>query len=157
MSADSDRKSRAIAHFVVPGGIIGFCALAYWLSTQFERVPPILKRGIQPSDFPQLVIGLIVLLAIVLMLTDRSDPPKPLSGSVWKTMALLIGFMLVAEVDIFIGLSVFAGALTVLWGERRPVMIALVAVVVPVAVFLLFDGVFEIRFPRGLLTNLWYG
>ncbi|MDV7144285.1 tripartite tricarboxylate transporter TctB family protein [Tropicimonas sp. TH_r6] len=157
MSADSDRTSRAIAHFVVPGGIIAFCALAYWLSTQFERVPPILKRGIQPSDFPQLVIGLIVFLAIVLMVTDRSDPPSPLSGTVWKTMALLIGFMLVAEIDIFIGLALFAGTLTLLWGERRPIMIVLVAVIVPALVFLLFDGVFEIRFPRGLLTNLWYG
>ncbi len=157
MQSDSDRGSRALARFAVPGGIIAFCALAFWLSTQFERVPPILKRGIQPSDFPQLVIGLIFFLTIALMLTDRSEQPDPLSGIVWKTMALLIGFTLVAEVDIFIGLALFAGSLTMLWGERRLGMILLVSIVVPVAVFFLFDGVFEIRFPRGLLTNLWYG
>lgn len=32
-----------------------------------------------------------------------------------------------------------------------------VGLVMPVAIFFLFDQVFEIRFPRGLLTNLWYG
>ena len=33
----------------------------------------------------------------------------------------------------------------------------LVAVVTPATVFFLFDLVLKIRFPRGILTNLWYG
>jgi hypothetical protein len=35
--------------------------------------------------------------------------------------------------------------------------LGLVAIVSPALVFFLFDMVFRIRFPRGLLTNLWYG
>ena len=52
---------------------------------------------------------------------------------------------------------IFAAALTFYWGERRPLMLATVGLVMPLAIFFLFDQVFEIRFPRGLLTNLWYG
>lgn len=157
MQADSDRTSRIIAHFVVPGAIMAFCALAFWVTMHFDSVPPILKRGMQPSDFPQLVLGLIFLLAAALMATDRAEPPAPLNAIVWRSMALLIGFVFVAEIDLFIGLAAFAACLTLLWGERRPAMILLVAIVAPLAVFFLFDGIFEVRFPRGLLTNLWYG
>jgi putative tricarboxylic transport membrane protein len=32
-----------------------------------------------------------------------------------------------------------------------------VSVLSPTLIFLLFDQVFRIRFPRGLLTNIWYG
>ncbi|MEN8896569.1 MAG: tripartite tricarboxylate transporter TctB family protein, partial [Yoonia sp.] len=66
-------------------------------------------------------------------------------------------FSLVAQVDLFLGLGVFAGALAWLWGERRLWSIGLVACISPALVFFLFDLVFRIRFPRGILTNLWYG
>jgi hypothetical protein len=47
--------------------------------------------------------------------------------------------------------------LTILWGERRAWAIILVGLFVPFSVFFLFDSIFEVRFPRGLLTNIWYG
>lgn len=146
-----------LSHYAIPTVIIAFCALAFWLSTQFDRVPPILKRGIQPSDFPQLIIGLIILLSLSLFIWDKDEAPDPLSGVVWKTIALLVGFIAIAQIDLMIGIGLFCGCLTILWGERRPVMIALVAILVPLGAFFLFDLVFEVRFPRGLLTNFWYG
>ena len=145
-----------MTRYAVPCGIIAFCLVAFWFSTQFDRVPPILLRGMQPSDFPQLVLGLIIFLAIWLLIRDRSEAPDRLSKTVQMTMGLLIGFMLVAEIDLFLGLALFAGSLAALWGERRPWAIILVGLVAPLAVFFLFDGIFEVRFPRGLLTNLWY-
>ena len=71
-------------------------------------------------------------------------------------MGLLIGFMLIAEIDLFLGLGLFALALTLLWGERRAWVLLLVGVIAPLAVFFLFDGIFEVRFPRGILTIFWY-
>ena len=149
-------SKRGFAHYAIPLGILVFCAWAFWLSTQFERVPPILKRGMQPSDFPQLVIGLIVLLTVWLLFRDRDEIPARLSRLVQATIGLLIGFMLIAEVALFLGLGLFAASLAALWGERRIWALALVGIIAPLTVFFLFDGIFEVRFPRGVLTNLWY-
>lgn len=146
-----------LARLVIPTGVIAVSLWAFWLSTQFDRVPPILKRGMQPEDFPQLVIGLIICLAVLLIFTDSDPAPAALSRIVQSTMALLVGFVLIAEIDLFLGLGLFAAALSALWGERRTSALLFVGVVAPLLVFILFDGIFEIRFPRGVLTTLWYG
>lgn len=154
----------------VPIALILFCGLAYWQTTQFDRVPPILLRGMQPADFPQLVLFLIVGLSGLLIyraVRGADDAPSErqaaaeestgVPSSVWKTIGLFLVFALLAPIDLFLGLGAFALCLTLLWGERRPWALLLVAVVAPALVFFLFDQVFEVRFPRGLLTNVWYG
>lgn len=156
MSHKSNNK-RLASRATLPLVVIVFCLCAFWLTTQFDRVPPILKRGIQPSDFPQLVIGLIVLLSVVIAFTDQSKEPKKLPAVVWKTMVAMAGFVVVAQADMFLGVGTFAGALVLLWGERSIKVLVALGVFMPLIVFFLFDFVFEIRFPRGLLTNLWYG
>lgn len=156
-SEDTPAPRRAISRVAVPLGILALCAWTYWMSTQFERVPPILKRGMQPSDFPQMVIILIAALAVWLLLKDRSEAPARLSKPVQMTIGLLFGFLLLSTIDLFLGLGLFAVSLAALWGERRVWALGLVAVVAPLAVFFLFDGIFDVRFPRGLITNFWYG
>lgn len=173
-----------MSRYAVPCGIIAFCLGTFWLTTQFDRVPPILLRGMQPSDFPQLVLIVIMVLAGLVMLqrapaasataaasdgseageseageavTDSEPDLPPVSAHVWRSMGLLLVFIAVAQVDLFLGLGVFAGALTMVWGERRWWALLIVMVIAPLCVFFLFDQVFEIRFPRGLLTELWYG
>ena len=149
--------ARLSARLLIPAGILVFCVIVFWMTTQFDRVPPILKRGIQPSDFPQLVIGLIALLSLVLIFIDQDTAPEKLNPVVWKTLGLLSGFVLIAHIDLFLALGAFACVLTFVWGERRIFMLLTLGTALPVLVFFLFDLVFEIRFPRGLLTNLWYG
>ncbi|ABV94183.1 hypothetical protein Dshi_2449 [Dinoroseobacter shibae DFL 12 = DSM 16493] len=146
-----------MTRFAVPCGTIVFCMIAYWLSTQFDRVPPILLRGMQPSDFPQMVLLLIMALSVLVMIFDAPKENKPVGPNVWVSLGLFVVFALVAQIDLFLGLGVFAGCLAWTWGERRPWGIGLVSVLSPLLIFLLFDLVFRIRFPRGLLTNLWYG
>ncbi|MEJ6393910.1 tripartite tricarboxylate transporter TctB family protein [Gymnodinialimonas sp. 2305UL16-5] len=159
-----------MSRYAVPIGLILFCGLAYWQTTQFDRVPPILLRGMQPADFPQLVLWLIVGLSVILLIQAwRNGPAAPkaengsedlaqaMSPSVWKTMGLFLVFAALAPVDLFLGLGAFALCLAALWGERRIWALMLVALISPALVFLLFDQVFEVRFPRGLLTNFWYG
>ena len=68
--------SANISRWVIPGLIILSCAIAFYFTTQFDRVPEILKRGIQPSDFPQLtlllLIGLIHITSkFIAMITGR--------------------------------------------------------------------------------------
>ena len=44
-----------------------------------------------------------------------------------------------------------------LWGERRLLVAGALAVVTPLTIFLLFDLVLRVRFPRGVLMNWYYG
>lgn len=146
-----------IERWIVPALIVLFCAGAFYVSTTFREMPPILKRGIQPSDFPQLLLGTIIFLTVIMAWLDPIQVKDRLNGAVLGTMALFGVFAVLSIADLFLGLAVFAGALAALWGERRPVVVAIIGIVLPTAIFFLFDLVFEIRFPRGILTNLWYG
>ncbi len=137
--------------------IIAFCIAAIWLSLSFEKMPPILKRGIQPADFPQLVLALIILMTLYMLWRDPVRVVEPMGSKTLGTIVLMVLFVLLAEIDLFLALAVFAAGLSLYWGERRFSRLIIVGLVVPVTVFFLFDQVFKIRFPRGLLTNLWYG
>ncbi|MFK7995259.1 MAG: tripartite tricarboxylate transporter TctB family protein [Granulosicoccus sp.] len=155
MSLPSKRHSlESIAVSLV---IIAFCLVAIWLSLSFERMPPILKRGVQPADFPQIVCVGIILMTLLMMWRDPIKITEPFGSKTVGTMLLMASFVALCQLDLFLGLSAFAAALALYWGERRVTLLMFVSIAVPVFVFILFDQVFEIRFPRGILTNLWYG
>ena len=154
----TNKKQRAtLESLLVSLIIIAFCVAAIWISLSFERMPPILKRGIQPADFPQIVCVSIILLTLFMMWRDPIKIIEPFGSKTLGTLLLMVLFAALCQLDLFLALALFAGALAFYWGERRLPAMILVVLVVPVFVFLLFDQVFEIRFPRGLLTNLWYG
>ena len=44
-----------------------------------------------------------------------------------------------------------------MWGERRLPVAGSLALATPISIFLLFDTVLRVRFPRGVLTNWYYG
>lgn len=144
-------------HWLVPLIVIGFASGAIYYSTTFKKMPPILKRGIQPSDFPQLVSALIILLAILLVWRDPVKLAGRVNLMVWLTMGVMLGFVLLVQIDFFLALGISAILIAVLWGERRIFKIALIGLVTPAVIFFMFDFIFKIRFPRGLLTSIWYG
>ena len=157
LQSNSIKSSSAnISHWVIPGLIILFCVIAFYLTTQFDRVPEILKRGIQPSDFPQLILLLLIGLACLLPFENTQQPTCRSTFSIYL-LALMVVFVLLTHLDFFIALGCFSGMLSFSWGERRLGALLLVTLFFPTFVFFLFDLVFEVRFPRGLLTNLWYG
>ena len=143
--------------WLIPVLILVFCGATYWVSTTFKTMPPILKRGIQPSDFPQLLVLLLVFLTLLMVWKDPVRVRDRLMGSTLGTIALFAGFAALTSVDFFLALGVFATVLALFWGERRAPILVLVGLLVPAAIFFTFDQVFEIRFPRGLLTSIWYG
>jgi putative tricarboxylic transport membrane protein len=157
MPQGSSVKRHQIERWLIPILIIAFCLAAFWITTTFKTMPPILKRGIQPSDFPQLLLGLLIILTVVMAWKDPIRVKERMQGTTWGTIILFGVFAGLTAIDLFLALGIFAGALAAFWGERRPAILCLIGIGVPVLIFLLFDQVFEIRFPRGLLTNLWYG
>ena len=156
-SNDLGSNSPNISRWVIPGLIILFCLVAFYFTTQFDRVPEILKRGIQPSDFPQLILLLLIGLACLLPFENTLHNRPAVPPSVFISLALMVVFVLLTHLDFFIALGCFSGMLSFSWGERRLGALLLVTLFFPTFVFFLFDLVFEVRFPRGLLTNLWYG
>lgn len=157
MPQGSGEKRHQFERWLIPGLIIAFCLGAYWLTTTFKTMPPILKRGIQPSDFPQLLLLLIIFLTLIMVWKDPIQIKERMQGSTWGTIFLFGIFASLTSIDLFLALGMFAAALAVFWGERRMSVVALIGIGVPLLIFFMFDLVFEIRFPRGLLTNLWYG
>ena len=158
LQSNSIKSSSAnIIHWVIPGFIILFCAIAFYFTTQFDRVPEILKRVIQPSNFPQLILLLLNGLACLLPFENTQHNRPAVSPSVFISISLMVVFVLLTHLDFFVALGCFGGMLSFSWGERRLGALLLVTLFFPTFVFFLFDLVFEVRFPRGLLTNLWYG
>lgn len=152
----SKRTDRWV-RWLVPIALILFACTAIYVSTTFKKMPPILKRGIQPSDFPQLVCGLIIALSLLMAWFDPVRMQERVVTKTWLTIALMAGFALLVSIDLFIALGCFAAALSALWGERRIGVLVGVGLLVPLVIFFLFDQAFQVRFPRGLLTNMWYG
>jgi hypothetical protein len=153
----ADLGSVNASRLVIPGLVISSCSFAFYLTTQFDRVPEILKRGIQPSDFPQLILLLLIGLACFLPFERVNQNRPAIPPSVFISLALIVVFVLLTQLDFFFALGCFGGMLSFSWGERRWLALLLVTLFFPSFVFFLFDLVFEVRFPRGLLTNLWYG
>lgn len=137
--------------------IIAFCLGAIWLSLSFDKMPPILKRGIQPSDFPQMVCITIILMTLYMFWRDPVTIVEPMGSKTIGSIVLMFLFAALTQIDLFLALALFAVGLSIYWGERGVFRLVIVGLIVPVTVFFLFDQVFKIRFPRGLLTNLWYG
>ena len=146
-----------VERWLIPAVIILFCIGAIWLTTTFKKMPPILKRGIQPSDFPQLLLGAIILMTLAMAWFDPVRVKEKLQNSTIGSIVLFGVFAALTAIDLFLALAIFAVALSAWWGERRIWVYVLVGLVIPAVIFFLFDQVFEIRFPRGLLTNMWYG
>ncbi|MEM9360144.1 MAG: tripartite tricarboxylate transporter TctB family protein [Pseudomonadota bacterium] len=156
------RQSRTFSDWLVPLVIFAFCGVVTYFALNLDTAPAIvIGEAMQPRSFPIFLMGLIALLNAVLIyqLVSGSRMPHPRQmPQTWVTMLLMIVFYgLTTYVDMFVGLMVVIFVMSLVWGERRYWLAAMVAVVTPVTIFFLFDLVLKIRFPRGILTELYYG
>jgi hypothetical protein len=147
---------------VIPGVITAFSLTVIWASLQLDLSPPmIVGDSLQPRVFPILLMVINLILATLLAVQYRATPPKKMQREglqTWGTIALFaIFYPLTVYLDMLIAIAVVMFAMCLLWGERRIYVASAVALVTPAAIFFLFDMVLRVRFPRGLLTNLYYG
>lgn len=151
-------NARVIA---IPLIIAVFSCIVIALALNLDKSPPmIVGDSMQPRAFPIFLMILNLLLTALLFLQFKRSPPEavPLEPlPTWGTILLMVLFYFLATyVDLFIALAVIVLLMSVLWGERRWWMALALAVLTPSLLFLLFDTVLRIRFPRGLFTNWWY-
>jgi len=152
----------ALQHQIVPLVIATISAIIIYLALQLDLSPPmIVGDSMQPRSFPIFLMALnLILTAILARQFHRAPPayPEPIKRTTWISMALMVVFYgLTVSADMFIGIAVVMFLMSLAWGERR-ILVALVnAIATPVLIFLLFDMVLRIRFPRGIITNWYYG
>lgn len=147
--------------YLVPLVVALFSIVIVVLALNLDKSPPmIVGDSMQPRVFPIFLMVLNLILAGILALQYRKTPPKAQGRetfTTWGTILLFIPFYFLAtHVDLFIAIAIAIFAMSLLWGEKRWWAALLLAVLTPSLLFLLFDSVLRIRFPRGLFTNWWY-
>ena len=149
-------------YLIVPTVIAVFSALVIGAALRLDLSPPlIVGESMQPRVFPIALMVINLVLALILALQYRAAPPVkvPFEGAVTWGSAALFGlfYLLTVYVDMLIAIAITVFLMGLLWGERRlPVALA-VALISPFSIFVLFDLVLRVRFPRGLFTNWYYG
>ncbi|WP_336058124.1 tripartite tricarboxylate transporter TctB family protein [Nitratireductor sp. CH_MIT9313-5] len=156
------REKPALADLLVPVFIFVFAAVVVGLALTFDRAPAaFVGFGMQPRAFPIFLMGAVIILNLFLIRETIKNPPErrePLDGMVWITIALMGVFALVTTfADMMLALAITIFAKSLLWGERRVWVALALAILTPLTILLFFDLVLEVRFPRGLLTNIYYG
>lgn len=148
--------------YILPGAVITLSIAVIVAALHLEEAAPIIVGdGLQPRIFPIFLMALNIFLALLMLWEFVRNPPNriPLEGFPTYGSVLLFGlfFILTQYIDMFIGIAVVMFLMSRLWGERRLIVNLSLALSTPIIIFFLFDLVLKIRFPRGLLTDWYYG
>ena len=141
--------------------IIISISLILLISTfNFDIVPPILNRGIQPATFPKGLLILIIILTSLIYFLSFKKPweiKKKLPKSFFLTIIGFILFAVISKIlDFFLAISFLSIFVSYCWGERRIFYLILVSIIFPIIVFIFFETILGLRFPPGIITNFYY-
>ncbi len=147
--------------FIVSSVIIFFSSILLFVTFTFDIVPPILNRGIQPATFPKALLIIIILLTSLIYYLSLKNPwkkEKKLPNSFYITLLSFILFTIISKtLDFFLGISILSIMVSYFWGEKRLFYLLLVGIIFPIIVFIFFETILGLRFPPGIITNLYYG
>ena len=126
----------------------------------FDIVPPILNRGIQPAAFPKALLVLIIIMTLLVYYLATKKPwkvQKKLPKSFFLTLLSFLIFVVVSKtLDFFLAISALSVFVSYYWGEKRIIYLLLVGIIFPVIVFVFFETILGLRFPPGIITNIYY-
>ena len=126
----------------------------------FDKVPPILNRGIQPATFPKGLLVLIIILTSFIYFLSFKNPwkkEKKLPKTFFLTILSFVIFIVISKtLDFFLAIAVLSVFVSYSWGERRIFYLLLVSIIFPFVVFVFFEMILGLRFPPGIITNLYY-
>ena len=148
--------------YVTPIFLALFSIAIILISLQLDTSPEmIVGDSMQARSFPIFLMAINLILISVLFLQFFKNYPEKIELEIfttWFSMFLfLLFYFLTITTDMFIGITVCMFLMGYTWGEKRLWVNLCNAVITPGLIFLLFDSVLRIRFPRGLLTNIYYG
>ena len=151
-----------LKYFILPISIIILSSVIIGIALNLEEAAQIIVGdGLQPRVFPIFLMTLNIFLALIMIWQFIKSPPKSSIAERFPTIGsiLLFGlfYILASYIDLFIGLATVIFLMSRLWGNKQILSNLALAVITPLTIFLLFDLVLKIRFPRGLLTDWYYG
>ena len=141
--------------------IIILISIALLITTfTFDIVPPILNRGIQPATFPKALLVLIIVMTLLIYYFATKNPwklQKKLPKSFFLTLLSFLIFVVISKtLDFFLAISALSIFVSYCWGEKRIVYLFIVGIIFPGIVFVFFETILGLRFPPGILTNIYY-
>ena len=146
--------------FKVSFVIIFVSAILLITTFTFDIVPPILNRGIQPATFPKALLILIITMTLIIYYFATKNPwkvEKKLPKSFFLTLLSFVIFIIVSKtLDFFLAISVLSIFVSYCWGEKRLFYLLLVGIIFPIIVFIFFETILGLRFPPGIITNIYY-
>ena len=147
--------------YITPIFLALFSIAIILISLQLDTSPEmIVGDSMQARSFPIFLMVINLILISVLFLQFFRNYPEKIKLEIfttWFSMFLfLLFYFLTITTDMFIGITVCMFLMGYTWGEKRLWVNLCNAVITPGLIFLLFDSVLRIRFPRGLLTNMYY-
>ena len=160
--SQDEPKGLGWGDYCVPIVVFAFCGVVTYFSLQLEEaIPLIVGHSMQPRVWPIFVMAIIAVLNLVLIAQILIKPANRRDWEPHQTWlsAVLLGvfYFIATHLDMMLALIVVMFALCMVWGERRWWVAALVAVGTTAAIFFSFDQILEVRFPRGILTDPYYG
>ena len=146
--------------FKVSFVIIFVSAILLITTFTFDIVPPILNRGIQPATFPKALLILIITMTLIIYYLATKNPwkvEKKLPKSFFLTLLSFVIFIVVSKtLDFFLAISALSIFVSYCWGEKRLFYLLLVGIIFPIIVFIFFETILGLRFPPGIITNIYY-
>ena len=141
--------------------VIIFISLILLLTTfTFDIVPPILNRGIQPATFPKALLILIIAMTLIVYYLATKNPwkiEKKLPNTFYLTLLSFVLFVIISKtLDFFLAISLLSVFVSYSWGEKRIIYLLLVSILFPIIVFIFFETILGLRFPPGIITNIYY-
>ena len=148
--------------YIVPIFLALFSIAVILVSLQFDTSPEmIVGDSMQARSFPIFLMAINLMLTGILSFQFYKKYPKMMELEkfpTWFSMFLfLLFYFLTITTDMFIGIIICMFLMGYVWGEKRLWVNSLNSIITPGAIFILFDYVLRIRFPRGILTSIYYG
>ena len=149
--------------YIIPLFLTLFSFVVIYLSLQLDTSPEmIVGDSMQARSFPIFLMVINLLLVAILSLQFYKTYPKEIELEkfpTWSSMLLFLVFYIIILIsgDMFVAIPIVMFLMGLTWGQKKVWVSLTNAIVTPLSIFLLFDYVLQVRFPRGWLTNIYYG
>lgn len=145
---------------LVAGGLIlGLSAFLWWVTTTFDSDPLGMAQGMPATHMPRLVLSVIGVLTVIMLLQSfvkggddiGALPPWQVPATAVLLGSAALFFPKLGVPLVFFGVCL---ALPLMWGARKFAAIAIFALGVPVAIYVVFKLLLGLRLPMGPLATL---
>lgn len=142
--------------------ILSVVALLWYHTTLWDPLPAFVQRGLAPSLFPRIWLGLMAAMALILPFEQYlqgehgaaldKDRTKPVKAITLLTMLLMVPLSGAMEwLGSIVVIVLICIVLPLIWGERRIRILIPYVIIFPPAVIFLFKLAFKVNFEPGVL------